>query len=94
MPISAKHLATFLMGAAAGAAIMKYNSLSDEEKEKLVGDFKAKANEVKGEAENALSHLQEYFEEIKTKGLDTLKTQFGEAEGIFKDLFAQQQKAK
>ena len=29
--VNPKHLATFLLGAAAGAAIMKYNSMTDEE---------------------------------------------------------------
>ena len=38
--INPKHLATFLLGSAAVAAIMKYNSLSEEEKEKLMVDLK------------------------------------------------------
>ncbi|MBK7692247.1 MAG: hypothetical protein IPJ31_14470 [Bacteroidetes bacterium] len=60
--INPKHLATFLLGAAAGAAIMKYNSLSEEEKEKLMADLKAKADTVKNEAEEGFDKLKEYFE--------------------------------
>ena len=35
--VSPKHIATFLLGAAAGYALFKYNSMTDEEKERIVG---------------------------------------------------------
>ena len=33
MSVSAKHIATFIMGALAGVALTKYHNMSDEEKE-------------------------------------------------------------
>ncbi|MGV3604534.1 MAG: YtxH domain-containing protein [Dyadobacter fermentans] len=85
MSINAKHLATFILGAAAGVAAHKY--LQTEEGEKLLEDLKTKANNLKAEAEGAIDKAPEYFEELKTKGAETLKGNFPDAEGFFKDLF-------
>ena len=85
--LSSKHLATFIMGAAAGVAISKYMSLSDEEKEKLMADLKQKASNFKDEAENAAHKAKEYFEELRTKGGDALKEHMGDADKMMNDLF-------
>lgn len=85
MSINAKHLATFILGAAAGVAAHKY--LQTEEGEKLLEDLKTKANNLKAEAEGAIDKAPEYFEELKTKGAETLKGNFPDAEAFFKDLF-------
>ncbi|MEQ1797160.1 MAG: hypothetical protein ABL872_04360 [Lacibacter sp.] len=52
-----KQVATFLLGAAAGYGLFKYNSLSPEEKEKLKADLKAKAGKIKDEAEDMLKDV-------------------------------------
>ena len=85
--LSSKHLATFILGAAAGVAISKYMSLSDEEKEKLMADLKKKANNFKDEAETAAQKAKEYFEELRTKGTDALKEHLGDADKMMNDLF-------
>lgn len=85
MSINAKHLATFILGAAAGVAAHKY--LQTEEGEKLLEDLKTKASNLKAEAEGAIDKAPEYFEELKTKGAETLKGNFPDAETFFKDLF-------
>ena len=54
MSINNKHIATFLLGAAAGIAAMKYMRMSQEEKDKLAKDLKDKANKVKDEAEKVM----------------------------------------
>jgi uncharacterized protein YicC (UPF0701 family) len=85
MSINAKHLATFILGAAAGVAAHKY--LQTEEGEKLLEDLKTKANDLKAEAEGVVDKAPEYFEELKTKGSEALKTNFPDAEAFLKDLF-------
>ena len=87
MSVDAKHIATFLLGAAAGVAAHKYMSMSPEEKEKLASDLKDKANQFKTEAENAADKAKDYFEELKTKGGDALKEHLGNAENILHNLF-------
>jgi hypothetical protein len=91
MSVNAKHLATFLLGAAAGYGAYKYSKLSDEEKEKLMADLKTKANNMKDEAEGAVDKAKEYFEELKTKGSGALKDQvkdhLKDAENLFNELF-------
>ena len=52
MNINSKHLATFLLGAAAALAAYKYHEMTPEEREKLVQKLKAKANKLKDESED------------------------------------------
>ncbi|MES1220406.1 MAG: hypothetical protein ABUT20_33200 [Bacteroidota bacterium] len=87
MSVSAKHIATFIMGALAGAALTKYHNMSDEEKEKFVAGLKDKASKLKEEAEGAWDKAGDYFEELKTKGGDALKDHAANAESVLKDLF-------
>ncbi|NIJ55988.1 YtxH domain-containing protein [Dyadobacter arcticus] len=85
MGINSKHLATFILGAAAGVAAHKY--LQTEEGEKLLEDLKTKANNLKTDAEGAIDKAPEYFEDLKSKGAETLKSSFPDAEAFFKDLY-------
>ena len=87
MPVGAKHIATFLLGAAAGLAAQKYMSMTEEEKEKLMADIKAKANAFKEEAESMAGKAGDYFEELKTKGSEELKDNFKDIESMFSELF-------
>lgn len=90
MGVQIKHLATFLLGAAAGAAIMKYNSLSEEEKEELMSKLKQQAGNLKDEAEKATETAKDYMTELKEKGMDSLKDFIGETEKNFSDLFGKE----
>ncbi|WP_337043139.1 YtxH domain-containing protein [Emticicia sp. 17c] len=83
--VNAKHLATFVFGAAAGVALHKY--LQTEEGEKALADLKEKANQFKGEAEQAIDKAPEYFEKLKTEGAEALKQYFPGAEKFLQDLF-------
>ncbi|WP_460470764.1 YtxH domain-containing protein [Emticicia fontis] len=83
--VNAKHLATFVLGAAAGVALHKY--LQTEEGEKALADLKEKGTKFKGEAEEALDKAPEYFEKLKTEGAEALKQYFPGAEKFLQDLF-------
>ncbi|MBP6455613.1 MAG: hypothetical protein KA275_02685 [Chitinophagaceae bacterium] len=85
--VNPKHIATFLLGAAAGAAMMKYNSMTEEEKEKMMTDLKEKADAVKTEAEENFAKVKDYFEELQTKGTAAVKDQLADAEKMMQDLF-------
>ncbi len=93
MSVNSKHIATFLLGAAAGFAAYKYATMSDEEKEKMTADLKAKANQVKDEAEATLDKAKDYFENLKEKGGAALKEHMAEAEKMLKDLFSKDKPA-
>ncbi|MEZ4902039.1 MAG: YtxH domain-containing protein [Spirosomataceae bacterium] len=84
MMVNAKHLATFILGAAAGVALHKY--LQTEEGEKMFEDLKSKANDLKTEAEDALDKMPEYFEQLKNQGSEALNKYTPEAEQMLKDL--------
>lgn len=87
MAVNNKHIATFLLGAAAAFAAYKYMNMTEEEKEKLATDLKEKANKVKTEAEEFAEKTKDYFEELKDKGAEALKEHMAEAEKVLKDLF-------
>lgn len=87
MSVQSKHIATFLLGAAAALAASKYMSMTPEEKEKLAADLKDKANKVKTEAEEFAEKAKDYFEELKSKGAEALKEHMGDVEKMMGDLF-------
>jgi gas vesicle protein len=86
MSVSAKHLATFILGAAAGVALNKY--LQTEEGEKLMEDLKEKGNQFRAQAEDVVNNAPDYFEKLKTEGAQILKDKYPDAENILKELFA------
>ena len=92
MSVNSKHIATFLLGAAAGLAAAKYMSMTPEEKEKLANDIKDKANKVKTEAEQFADKAKDYFEELRTKGGEALKDNLADAEKVMNDLFGKKDK--
>jgi len=92
MSVNSKHIATFLLGAAAALAAAKYMSMTPEEKEKLADDIKDKANKFKTEAENFAGKAKDYFEELRTKGGDALKEHLADAEKMMSDLFGNKDK--
>ena len=92
MSVNSKHIATFLLGAAAAMAAAKYMSMTPEEKEKLAGDLKDKANKFKAEAEGFAEKAKDYFEELKTKGGEALKEHMEDAEKMMSDLFGKKDK--
>ncbi len=85
--VNPKHIATFLLGAAAGYALYKYQNMSEEDKEKLMADLKAKANSFKEEAEAATEKAKDYFDELRTKGAESLKDNLADVEGMINELF-------
>ncbi|MBC7422795.1 MAG: hypothetical protein H7334_05000 [Ferruginibacter sp.] len=92
MSVNSKHIATFLLGAAAALAGAKYMSMTQEEKDKLAADLKDKAHKMKDEAEGAFDKAKEYFDELKTKGTEAFKEHFGDAEKTVSDLFGKKDK--
>jgi hypothetical protein len=91
MSVNSKHIATFLLGAAAAFAAAKYMNMSQEEKDKMAADLKEKANKVKDEAEAFAEKAKDFFEELKTKGADALKEHVADAENVLKDLFGKKE---
>lgn len=92
MSVNAKHIATFLLGAAAGAAIMKYKSMTPEEQEELMNKLKKQAGDLKDEAEQTADKVKDYMTELKEKGMATLKEYIGETEKNLHDIFQQEKK--
>ncbi len=86
--VNSKHIATFLMGAAIGAAAMKYNSMTKEEQEELLNKIKGMATDAQDEATKAFTQMQDYFKEMQSKGMDALKGQIDSGEKLMNDFMA------
>ena len=84
MAVNAKHLATFILGAAAGVALNKY--AQTEEGQKLMTDLKEKGMQLKTEAEEAVDHAPDYFDNLKAKLSDMLKANFPDAEATIDEV--------
>ena len=87
MNVNSKHLATFLLGAAAAFGAYKYSNLTEEEREKLANDLKDKANKLKKSAVEAEDQALDYFNELKSKGADAMKEYMPKVEEFFENLF-------
>lgn len=87
MSVSNKHLATFLLGAAAAFGAYKYANMTDEEKENLANSLKDKANKLKKSAVDAEEQAIDYFNELKTKGADAMKEYGPKMEAFIENLF-------
>lgn len=87
MSVNSKHMATFLLGAAAAFGAYKYLNMTEEEKQKLGEDIKNKANKLKGQALEAEDRATEYFNELKSKGADAMKEYMPKVEEFFENLF-------
>jgi hypothetical protein len=85
--MDSKHLATFLLGAAAAFGAYKYMNMTDEEKEKLAASIKEKANKLKDHAVKAEDQAMDYFNELKTKGAEAMKEYMPKAEEFLENLF-------
>lgn len=93
MSVNSKHMATFLLGAAAAFGAYKYSKLSDEEKEKLIATLKEKAHNLKEQAEGSVDKAKDYFAELTTKGGEALKEHFPGMEEFIGKFFKGEQKA-
>jgi septation ring formation regulator EzrA len=93
MSVNSKHLATFLLGAAAAFGAYKYVNMTDEEKEKLANDLKDKANKLKKAALDAEDQATDYFNELKEKGAEAMKEYMPKVEEFFDNLFKSGSKA-
>lgn len=87
MGVNSKHLATFLLGAAAALAAKKYMDMTPEEKSKIASDLKHKANSLKTDAEAYMEKAKDYFEELQAKGTEQLKEHLPEAENFLREFF-------
>ena len=87
MSVGNKHLATFLLGAAAAFGAYKYMNMTDEEKERLATNIKDKANKLKTSALDAEDKAMEYFNELKSKGAEAMKEYMPKVEEFFEGLF-------
>lgn len=83
MSNTVKHLATFLLGAAAGAAVVKYKTMSPKERAELLHKLKHQANGIKTDVEKGSEKMKSHMSNVMSKGMSTLSQYIGETEKNF-----------
>jgi hypothetical protein len=86
MTTGAKFLTTVLLGTAAGYAAYRY--FTTPEGEKVLEDMKARASDLRDEAEDAIDRAPEYLAQIKARAEDVLNNNMPEAEQFLRELVA------
>lgn len=87
MSVNEKHIATFLLGAAAAFGAYKYSKMTDEERQKLEDNLKDKFHKLKKEAETSADSAKNYFNDLKEKAGTMFKEHFPDVEKHFENFF-------
>lgn len=80
-------IVSIILGASIGIALVKYYSMTEEEREAFWQRIKNITSELLDDAENTLEKVEAYFDEIKSKGEDNLIEKLYVVKKMLKDLF-------
>jgi phage-related protein len=80
-------IASIILGASIGVALVKYYSMTEEEREAFWERIKNITDELLDDAEHTVEKLEAYFDEIKSKGEDNLVEKLYVVKKMLKDLF-------
>ncbi len=61
------YIGAIILGAAAGLALLKFYSMTYEEREEFISHLKNKSHDLLDDAENTVDKVNHYFAEIDTK---------------------------
>ncbi|HVZ97927.1 MAG TPA: hypothetical protein VG847_13690 [Chitinophagaceae bacterium] len=80
-------IASVILGASIGVALVKYYTMTEEEREAFWKKIKNIAEDLLDDAENTVEKVEAYFEEIKSKGENNLVEKLYVVRKMLKDLF-------
>lgn len=63
-------IAAIILGAAAGAALIKFFSMPKEKRQEFYSHLKHQTNQLLDNAEDTVEKVEQYMDEIKAKGED------------------------
>jgi hypothetical protein len=80
-------IAALILGAAAGAAIVKFFSMPKEERKEFCTHLKNKTNELLDNAEDTVEKVERYMDEFKSKGEEEWIDKLYILKKMFKNLY-------
>jgi len=80
-------IAAIILGAAAGAALIKFFSMPQEKREEFYGHLKNKTHQLLDNAEETVEKVEHYMDELKEKGEDEWIDKIYILKKMFKHLY-------
>ena len=86
------YVGAIILGAAAGLALLKFYSMSQEEREEFISHLKDRAHDLLDDAENTVDKVNHYFDEIDTKARDEWVDKLFIVKRLLTDLFGSERR--
>lgn len=83
-------IASLILGAAVGVAIVKFFSMPKEDRKELCTHLKNKTNELLDNAEDTVEKVERYMDEFKSKGEEEWIDKLYILKKMFKNLYGSQ----
>lgn len=80
-------IAAIILGAAAGAALIKFFSMPKEEREEFYSHLKNQTHQLLDNAEDTVEKVEQYLDEIKSKGEDEWIDKIYIVKKMFRNLY-------
>jgi hypothetical protein len=84
-------IATFILGAAAGVALIRFFNMPKEKKDAFFSHLKNTTHNLLDEAEETVEKVEQYMDEIKLKGENEWIDKLYILKRMFKDLYGSEQ---
>lgn len=85
------NIGLMIVGAAAAYAIYKFYSMPKEERDEFIDTVKTKTKNLLEDAENTVEKVEQYVEEIKSKGKEQWLDKLYLVKKMFSDLYVTDQ---
>ena len=86
------YIGAIILGAAAGLALLKFYSMSQEEREEFISHLKDRAHDLLDDAENTVDKVNHYFAEIDTKASNEWVDKLFIVKRLLTDLFGSERR--
>ncbi len=84
-------IAAIILGAAAGVALIRFFNMPKEEKDAFLSHLKNTTHDLLDNAEETVEKVEQYMDEIKSKGENEWIDKLYVLKRMFKDLYGSQQ---
>jgi hypothetical protein len=85
-------IAAIILGAAVGLTLIRFFSLSKDEREQVLADIKHKTHDLLDDAEATVEKVKHYVEELKSKRPEEWTDKLFVIKNMLKDLYGAEQR--
>jgi hypothetical protein len=85
-------IAAIILGAAVGLTLLRFFSLSKDERDQVLNDIKNKTHDLLDDAEATVEKVKHYVEELKSKRPEEWTDKLFVVKNMLKDLYGTEQR--